>query len=204
MRTYKQIPVWENTKRINLLIKFRNLVVEYFNNVKTSDIQENNIAQQKRSEINAIIDKAYSTILSAGVSPFMHYSPPPVIGGYEQDIDIIHNIFHLQQVRIRLNPKFIEDIIERAVGNYKNDRVNSFWRTINPFYWLFLILDYVVRLPFFILGRVGFNQRKLEGSFVGKVIKTILYLITVAASFLTIFEKLDLLDWFKNLFFKHT
>jgi len=35
MRGYNKILIWENKKRISLLIKFRNLVVEYFKNVET-------------------------------------------------------------------------------------------------------------------------------------------------------------------------
>jgi len=54
-------------------------------------------------------------------------------------------------------------------------------------------------IPFYILGKVGFNQDKLEQSFLGKLIKGLLYLITVFAALLTVLEKLGYLEWFKKL-----
>lgn len=199
MRIYKKILVWENKKRIDLLIKFRNLVVEYFNNLDISN-QENKIAEQKRREINVILVKAHSAILAAGVSTSITQYPPPAVGGYVIHINVIDSIFDFDS--LYLDRKFITDIIERAIGVYLNDRINSLLRTINPFYWLYIIIDYITSLPFVILGKVGFNQKKIEGSFTGKLIKAIISLIIVFASFLTILEKLGYLDWFKNLLFK--
>lgn len=199
MRIYKKILVWENKKRIDLLIKFRNLVVEYFNNLDISN-QENKIAEQKRREINVILVKAHSAILAAGVSTSITQYPPPAVGGYVIHINVIDSIFDFDS--LYLDRKFITDIIERAIGVYLNDRINSLLRTINPFYWLYIIIDYITSLPFVILGKVGFNQKKIEDSFTGKLIKAIISLIIVFASFLTILEKLGYLDWFKNLLFK--
>lgn len=51
------------------------------------------------------------------------------------------------------------------------------------FYWLFFVLDYAISFPFYILGRIGFNRDKIEYSFVGKLIKSLLYLIIVCAAF---------------------
>jgi len=211
MRGYKKILIWENKKRIGLLIKFRNLVVEYFNNVQTSTNSgleihffaepiENNNAQRKRSEINENINKAHSIILAAGVPTSVTRYPPPAVGGHVIDINIFASIFDFQN--LNLDPKLIVDIIERAIGVYKNDRINSFIRTINPFYWIFLIIDYITSLPFVILGQIGFNRGKIEGSFIGKISKAIFNLIIVFASLLTILEKLGYLDYLKNLILK--
>ena len=201
---YKNILIWENLKRSNLLRKFLSLVKEYFNNIEhvsfSLEINENKIAIQKRSEINAAIDKAHLAILSAGVSPIIYYSPPPAIGGIADNINLISNIFNLHKFEI--NSRYLLDYIERAISIYEADKTNSFLRTINPFYWLFLILDYIASIPFVILGRVGFNQKKIEGSLVGKIIKAIFYLITVFAAFLTVLEKIGCLERFKSLIFK--
>lgn len=161
---------------------------------------ENDIARQKRSEINENIDKAHAIILAAGIQTSITRYPPSAVGGHVIDIDIIASIFDFHN--LNLNSNNVVDIIERALGVYKNDRINSFLRTINPFYWIFLIVDYITSLPFVILGQIGFNQKKLEGSFAGKVIKVILNLIIVFASFLTILEKLGYLEQFKNLILK--
>lgn len=211
MKNYKQIFIWENSKRINFFTKFRNLVVDYFNNVQTStagglDIHffaepiENSNAQRKRSEINQNINKAHSIILAAGVPTSIIRYPPPAVGGHVLDVNVLASIYDSHN--LDLDPKFIVDIIERAIGVYKNDRINSFIRTINPFFWIFLIIDYITSLPFVILGQIGFNRGKIEGSFIGKISKAIFNLIIVFAAFLTILEKLGYLDYLKNLILK--
>jgi hypothetical protein len=211
MRKYNEIPIWENSKRIDFLIKFRNLVVEYFRNVETFsssglDIHffaepiENDIARQKRSEINENIDKAYAIILAACMQTSITRYPPSAVGGHVIDIDIIASIFDFHN--LNLNSDNVVDIIERALGVYKNDRINSFLRTIYPFYWIFLIINYITSLPFVILGQIGFNRGKIEGSFIGKISKAIFNLIIVFAAFLTILEKLGYLDYLKNLILK--
>ena len=54
-------------------------------------------------------------------------------------------------------------------------------------------------LPFKVIGKMGFNQKKMESSIKGKVIKSTLYLIMVLAAFLTVLEKIDYLERFLSL-----
>ncbi len=198
MSYYKKITIWENYRRTKLLLEFRNLVVTYFANLLVSGRRvENKKAQQARIEINMILDKTYFVVISAGVKPTIYYSPPPSIGGLEGDIDLIHNIFNLY--RYQIEPRKILDFIERAIGIYENDRHNALLRTLNPLFWLGLILDYIVSLPFKVIGKIGFNQEKIESSITGKIIKGILYFITVLASFLTVLEKIGYLEKFISL-----
>lgn len=54
--------------------------------------------------------------------------------------------------------------------------------------------DALVETPFIFIGKLGLNREKAEGSLIGRLIKGVLYLITVVAAFLTILHLLDLLD----------
>jgi len=201
MNYYKRIPIWENRKRVDFLVEFKKLVCDYFNNVSRADwslnIIENETAKQTRSKINMKLHKAHFIVVAAGVNSSVFYTPPPAVGGLAGNIDVILNIFHLCFYRIDSQEAL--DIIDRAIGIYEDDKKNSLFRTFNPFFWLGLVLDYIVSLPFKILGKIGLNQEKIETSIVGKVIKGILYLITIVAAFLTILEKLGYLEAFKSL-----
>lgn len=201
MNQYKKITIWENRKRAKLLIEFRNLVDTYFSNLKHLHfglaVHENEKAKQVRIEINMSLDKMYSVIISAGVKPTIYYSPPPAVGGFAGNIDLIHNIFNIH--RFQIGPQELLDIIERAIGIYENDRLNALLRTVNPLFWLGLILDYVVSFPFKVIGKIGFNQKKIESSITGRIIKGALYLIIVLAAFLTVLEKIDYLEEFISL-----
>lgn len=116
MSWYKRIHYWENRKRLKMLIKFRELIVNYFNNVEYGSffsLRENQEAVKTRYEINLCLDKIYLYIISAGINPTIYYSPPPAIGGIAGNINLIHNIFHLH--RFEISPQYIIDYVDRAM-----------------------------------------------------------------------------------------
>lgn len=203
MNYYKRIPIWENRKRVDFLVEFKKLVCDYFNNVRRADwslnIIENETAKQIRNKINIKLHKAHFIVVAAGVNSSVFYTPPPSVGGLAGNIDVILNIFHLH-LYSNIKPQEALDIIDRAIGIYEDDEKSSLFRTFNPFFWLSLVLDYTVSLPFKILGKFGLNQEKIEDSALGKMIKGILYLILVVAAFLEILDKLGFLASF-NLWF---
>jgi len=158
---------------------------------------ENDKAKQIRTEINRMINKVHKVVILTNVNPAVFYTPPPAIGGYATNVDLVINIFNLQ--RFQINPQSLIDCIDRAIGVYENDFIPSFLRTINPFYWFLCILDYIVSLPFALIGKLGFNQQKIETSFFGKLFKIIIQLILGTAAFLTILDKTGYLDHFIKL-----
>jgi len=197
---FKQIPFWENRKRVSELKAFKELVQAYSQNITYDDfllgISENNKAKEIRSKINSMLDKAHQDILLARINPTLRYSPPPSIGGLSADIDLVINIFHLH--RFEISFEHLLDYIERAIGIYEDDRFKSLFRTLSPFYWLDVLFRYIAKLPFEIMGEIGFDQSKIEATPLGKIIKGILYLIQVAAAFLVLLEKLGYLESFKQ------
>ncbi|HOX54636.1 MAG: hypothetical protein PHI86_03470 [Candidatus Omnitrophica bacterium] len=199
---YTKITIFENNRRIQQLYAFIDLIGRYFQNTRhdgfSFELIENEEALTIRMEIDRILTRIYRIVIASGVNPVIQYTPPPAIGGYIRDIDVIHNIFNLSRFEIR--PTILLDYIYRAIGIYEDNSKSALIRTFNPFFWLGLLLDYIVSLPFRFMGIIGFNQNKVESSFIGKIVKGILYLITVFASFLTILHLLGLLDNFKNYF----
>lgn len=157
---------------------------------------EEQAAKKARVKINRNMAEAYRVIVLSGVNPRLTYTPPPAIGGYVQNIDVIHNIFKLDHYSIPPDPIF--DFIDRAIGIYEKNHTKSIVRTFNPFFWISELLIYIARLPFKLIGRIGFDQEKAEQSLIGRILKGILYMITLLASLLTILHLLDLLTPFRN------
>lgn len=201
MKIYNRMLIFENTAKRKLLIKFRELLVSFFNDQKWDDFSRSYIESEegakKRVQINKLVNRVSWVINEAGVSASIYYSPPPISGGFAGHIDLLQNLFNLESYRI--SPQQIIDIIDRAIGNYEGDRFNAALRVINPLFWFGLLLDYIVSLPFKLIGKMGFSEQKAEGSVLGRIIKGVLYLIMVFASLLSIFYYLDYLDWFKQL-----
>lgn len=199
MDYYKRITIWDNKKRIELLNNFKELVIAYFENIEypaysLGEYSENDEARKIRSEINMIMDKIHSVVILAGGSLTVFQAPPPAIGGIAGNIDLLHNIFNLY--RFQIPEQQLLDHIEIAIGIYKNDTINALLRTYNPFFWLGLILEYIVRLPFKIFGKVGFNQQKIESSLTAKIVKIIFYFIIIFETLTTIIERMGYLPKF--------
>lgn len=202
MSRYYKTTIFENRKRVKILRQFDEYVKEYFSNIKRlmygTEISESDKAKEARSKINLMLAKAYAYIIYSGSKTSIYYIPPAATGGIARNIDLLHNIFNLHN--FQLTNEQLMDIIERSIGIYENDKNKSIIRTINPFFWLDKVLTYIVRIPFKIIGKVGFNQEKIESSIIGRIVKTILYLIVVFSAFLTALDLLNLLDNFKSLF----
>ena len=198
MRYYTKIACWENKRRLRKLQEFREKIVLYFNNSSYVSLAEgrteNDAARAVRAPLNRMMIEVRSIILAADLSIYISYTPPAIIGGYTRDVDIIANIFNLHQ--FQMSPQYVVDYIDCAIGVYESNKLSSFFKTINPLFWFALALEYLVGLPFSVLGKAGFNSKKIEDSFLGKFVKTILYLIMVLASLLTILQFTGYLDEF--------
>jgi len=203
VKFYNKIPIWENKERLKLLTKFRELLNTYFNNIEfvrgysSTEPIESETAQGARVEINLVLSEVRKVLHSAGIRPVFRCTPPPMIGGYIQHIDITLNMFNLRYYKIPHNKLF--DVVDIAIGQYSKDSKRAWIRTFNPFYWVGCVFDYIAGLPFALLDRIGFDSDKAESSIIGRCIKGLLYLIVVFAALLTILYYLGYLEQFKGL-----
>ncbi len=182
MRHYKKISYWENIQRVNILNEFRNLVIDYFNNVEIggfTGVKGNENSIRARESINKTINKVHLIILTSGVNPIIGYN------GVEKKIDLVYGVFVIHKYDI--HPSHLIDFVDRSIGVYEEDELNSKMRTVNPFFWLGLVLEFIVNLPFKLIGELGFNQSKFETSSIGRVIKLFFKFIAVIASFYTFY-----------------
>ena len=210
MRNHNKILIWENERRLNKLVEFHQLVIEYFNNIDVEWISdrriENQAAQMARTKINQAIPEAHSIIHHSGINPNLTVIPAPAVGGRVTTVNLIHNIFILDKFYMGEEAdrecNDILDIIERVIGIYKSNHKSALIRTFNPFFYLGWLFDIISDLPFIAIGKFGFNQQKAKMSVMGRLVKGILYLITVLAAFLTILYLLDFLGPFKQFVHK--
>jgi hypothetical protein len=109
------------------------------------------------------------------------YQPPPIAGGYAQNLDVILNAFDLYSFQIPSQKVF--DCTDVAVGAYERECQRLLRQSFNPFYWLGMLVVWVLRLPFKLLAAVGFDVTKAEQSVFGKIVKLIWGLILGFATF---------------------
>ncbi len=191
MNSYRHISLWENSRRLRVLEEFRNDVVSYLNNSSPLGIgegrREGTEAVQARQRINLTVPQAHHIIEAAGIGPSMRWMPPRMMGGHVQQINLLLNLFELD--RFQIPSQNAVDFIERAIGVYQSNGMAAIRRTINPFWWLFRGLLWFARIPFVVLGAVGFDAARMERSVLGKFFKAIIALVDLAAALLTIFNE---------------
>ena len=200
MRRYTKILAWENKRRLNKLIEFRQLVIDYFSNTHVEwpmDTRiEEDAAQMARIKINQAMHEVHSIIRRSGIDPNLTVLPAPAVGGYVRKVDLILNIFGLDEHATE--PNRVLDIIERAIGIYESNHKLALVRTFNPFFYVGWFLDVISDLPFVIVGKFGFDQRKMKTSLIGKFVKGIMFL----APFLTILHLFGFLEPVKQFVHK--
>ena len=203
MRYYTKILIWESKRRLNKLKAFRSLMIRYFNNSRVGfggGRVEESAAKEARREINLLRDEIHSIILNSGIDPSFSWTPPAAVGDDETEIDLIEDIFNLDQFDI--GPNNLLDLIDRAIGKYDSNRKSAFIRTFNPFFYLGLVLDTISDLPFIAIGILGFNRQKIKTSAIGRLVKGILYLTIIVAAVLTILHLLDFVEPIKQFVHK--
>jgi hypothetical protein len=165
--------ILQNLESTRTLVKFKRKAEVYFGNVDQGafglDTTESPTAKKMRSQLNVGLDKVKRTLSSVDVFPSISQARRLAAGESEEDVDLVENIFNLH--RYQVSPQILVDHIERAIGIYRDDRINAWMRTLNPLFWLSILFDYAGRLPFFILGSLGFDRSKLEGGALGKFLK---------------------------------
>jgi hypothetical protein len=143
-------------------------------------------------------------LLAAGQYPLVSYRDPPALGGRTiPNIDMMQNIFNLDDFSIPIQT--VVDYIQRAIGYYQDDMIHALFRTINPFWWLWKLVAFIIRLPFRIVGWAGFESKKIEASSGGKLYKAIAGLVifmaglvTFTASIVQILDSFDLIQPIKD------
>lgn len=166
----ENLTIWENRKRVNCLIAFCDNVITYYGRENSENVH------RSRSEINLRKLEAHRYIREAGVPFIVTHYPPPAVGGFVKEIDIITNIFDLRPHQI--SPENVVDVLEQAIGVYEADRKAALIRTFNPFFWLGKGLSAIGRIPFNLLENAGLHGRKLEDSTAGKVLKLLTEIVT--------------------------
>lgn len=191
---YKRIPCWINRGRVKTLKEFKRQVIRYFDNASFSwdsiHPAENAEAEEARSAINLMAVKAGEIVRTSGVSSVIVYEPPPALGGACHEVDVIRDIFHLRL--FWMGKKDVLDVVERAIGVYEDDAMFALLRTVNPIFWVQVLIETLLSVPFMLLGGLGLDQQRIETSVLGRAFKWLCSVAAWVASVLTI------IDWWRT------
>ena len=207
------LPIWECLYRIHVLNKFISYLNIYSRHSEFSgrrrrgpSFPSDEDGNQARRSINRLTPKVSRYMNESGTYPIINYSEPPAVGGRVfSNIDVMQNIFNLSDFGLPLS--MVIDYVEKTIGYYQDDLVKSFFRTINPFWWLWKLAVFIVRIPFGIIKLAGYNSEKLEMSSVGKQYKSIgsltvfvVGLVAFLSNIVQILDSFGMIQAVKDLF----
>lgn len=188
MDSYHRITIFENEDRTDALLRFRNNIVEYYNNCEPSqfmrDPTEGPRASELRPEINRDMAKVIRIIRASGVSTMFDVMRAPAAGGGVYSMDVVNGVFNLAYHQI--DPRGVTDLIDRSIGIYEHDQRNAAIRTFNPFWWIWRGFTAVSEVPFRAFGYIGLNQSKIENSLPGRLVKLAIQLVLLFVALLQI------------------
>jgi hypothetical protein len=192
---------WECKRRLALLRRFRVLALDYFDNIKPAHWSSggappsmNDKAQKARHDMNKMMGDAVLSFDLLGIPHIIFYQPSRMASGYAQNLDVIVNTFELYSFQIP--PQRFFDCADMAIGAYERECQKLLRKSINPLYWLGLLIVWVLHLPFRLLGAAGFDAQKAENSLLGKLAKLALGVATFAAAVIEVAERWDLVTRF--------
>lgn len=197
----KDLSYFECRRNLERLQEFRELVVTYFKNVSYEfgfEVSENEQARKARQKINLKLTKITTAFYKTPATRSIYYSPPPAVGGFAGTVELLGNIFNLN--RFQISPQILIDAIEQAIGFYEDELPKALIRTVNPFAWIYKILSLIIAVPFSLVELAGFDASAIQRSLVGRIIKALIELIVLSASFLTALYYLGYLNAFKRVF----
>ena len=154
-------------------------------------------AKDAKVRINRALHRVVTAIDAVGLPRVVIYTPAPAVGGYQQHVDLLDNLFILHQFQIPQGR--VIELIDRAIGIYENDKCSAILRSINPLWWLWKGLVLLSSGPFRLLSAAGFDTASIENSFIGRLFRLVVMLVTVLAAFLTVLQFLGYLEQFKKL-----
>ena len=159
---------WECKRRLKDLQHFRELLAGYFGSLAEANWpasirdRETSESERLRREINLRLKDAIVCCELVGEPATVLYSPPPALGGFQGRLNLLREVFNLQDYHIGTDRIF--DSLDRAIGEYERRKRRLHRQMFNPLFWLKLALVKIIEIPFQILGAAGFDAAKMEKS----------------------------------------
>ena len=165
-------------------------------NMATSSNEGKKLREELAQEIPRAVEIAYKNNVSIDYKSL----PAPAIGGAIIPVNIFHAIIEDTSYD-GIKESWIEDKINETIGQLKRRIRNDFYKLINPFYWIYSIFVFIIRIPFYLISISGFDVRKVEDHLLSKIFKLLEIILLVYVLLKFGIQKAQILEWLK-LFIK--
>lgn len=192
INNFRAITIFTNRLRVRRLEAFRELVQAYYADADAEPLPrprgrvDGDRVKELRRQINMARAEACTFVRAADVVTMVLHLPAPAVGGYRMNIDIFTEFFNLADFSVEGDR--VIDCIDTSIGIYDADKTAATIRTFNPLWWFGRALSSITQLPFMVLAAAGINTEKIEQSLIGKLIKSVVWLLSFIATVITLWN----------------
>lgn len=133
-------------------------------------LRDNQEYQSVRESVATGVARATRIAIQNGVSILGNSYPPPAVGGPVIPINLFEVVLHDHSYS-GYNPQQVIGDLNSTVSAAHERIHTEFMHMINPLYWLYALLRFVIRIPFMLIQMSGFNVGKIEDHVVSKLFK---------------------------------
>jgi hypothetical protein len=195
-----RIPIWTNRRRRRFLRRFREDLGSYFAELRHEAfpyrVVETERARSLRKELEPRVDRCRRVVASAG-GPSLRRTAPGERMGEMVRVNLIRAVFELD--RYNLEADEVLAVLEDAERRYLAARGRTWLRTVNPLYWLDMVLGLAEMVAFFPARLVGARPRELARTPAGTVLRHLARAVTLLLLLWAVVRLLDgedhLLRW---------
>lgn len=96
--------------------------------------------------------------------------PPAAVGGPVINTNLFEIILN-DNTWGGVSRQMIVDAMNRTLTACHERVDKELWQLFNPFHWISVLLGIILRSPFWLISKTGFNVSKIEDHFIGKISK---------------------------------
>ncbi|WP_404426162.1 hypothetical protein [Thalassospira australica] len=134
-------------------------------------------AKAARTEINRKLRLVQQITQAAGCATGVIWAG----AGRQAQVSFFDDLFNLHQYKIHRENVF--DNIDRAIGIYEENSSHALWAcTLNPFFYINELFEWISKIPFWLIGKAGFDSDRAQGSGIGKFVSGFFYIIPMLVS----------------------
>ncbi len=97
--------------------------------------------------------------------------PAPAIGGYPIPFNVFESVLKDLSHGEGVDRQMVIDTLNRTVGAAEEKVRSELRHALNPAWWLWSALVFILRIPFIVLNAAGFNTEKFEDNLWSRLFK---------------------------------
>lgn len=164
--------MWSHWARLRFLQRFREDVDAYLGAVRYEAFPFRVVESDEATRLRAAIEPRQArarAIVLALKGPSPRRLAPGETPGAMVEIGLVRDLFDLHRHSIR--PEELQDLLAEVERHYAAGRGAAWRRTLNPFYWLDMVLSVAEVLPFLPLRLVGQSPGRAARTTVGRTVR---------------------------------